>query len=192
MWIAFEGVDTSGKSTQINLLKPLFPEAIFSCEPGGTPLGERLRHAALHNAFSPPTQFLLFLADRAVHVEQVIKPNLDKLLFSDRCLVSGLAYSGYDLERAWELHCAHNLDVLPHFVLFLKLDKPTLKARLRAKHPDGIEIQGVDFLMGVQERLEQATTLLGVPTHSIDASKSVEQVHEIVLKIVLAHALCAV
>ncbi|WP_104686462.1 dTMP kinase [Helicobacter felis] len=189
MWIVFEGVDTSGKSTQINLLKPLFPKAIFSLEPGGTALGEHLRQAALHGTFCAQSQFLLFLADRALHLEEVIKPNAHKLIFSDRSLVSGLAYSSYSLERAWELHRAHGLDVLPDMVLLFKLDSHTLEARLHAKNPDGIEARGVVFLMGVQKRLEQACTLLGVRMESIDASKSVEEVHKIVLEKI--HALCA-
>ncbi|WP_121021320.1 dTMP kinase [Helicobacter vulpis] len=192
MWIALEGVDTSGKSTQINLLKPLFTEAIFTCEPGGTPLGVQLRHAALHSALCAQTQFLLFLADRALHLEEVIKPNAHKLIFSDRSLISGLAYAPYSLKQAWELHRNTGIDCLPDMVLLLSLDLHTLKARLHAKNPDGIELKGVDFLMQVQTRLEQATTLLGVPTHTIDASKSVEQVHKMVLEKVHAHALCAV
>ncbi|WP_104695610.1 dTMP kinase [Helicobacter salomonis] len=189
MWIALEGVDTSGKSTQLNLLKPFFPEAIFSLEPGGTPLGVQLRHAALHCALSPQTQFLLFLTDRALHLEEVIKPNAHKWIFSDRSLVSGLAYSGYSLEYAWELHRTHNVDLLPDMVLLLELDSRTLRSRLRAKNPDGIEVRGVDFLMSVQERLKQACALLGVRTESIDASKSVEEVHKVVLEKI--HALCA-
>ncbi|WP_104681936.1 dTMP kinase [Helicobacter felis] len=189
MWIVFEGVDTSGKSTQINLLKPHFPKAIFSLEPGGTALGEHLRQAALHGTFCAQSQFLLFLADRALHLEEVIKPNAHKLIFSDRSLVSGLAYSSYSLERAWELHRAHGLDVLPDMVLLFKLNAHTLEMRLQAKNPDGIESRGVDFLMGVQKRLEQACTLLGVRMESINASKSVEEVHKIVLEKI--YALCA-
>ncbi|MFC3848124.1 dTMP kinase [Helicobacter baculiformis] len=186
MWIALEGIDTSGKSTQVSLLKPLFTGAIFSLEPGGTALGAHVRRVALHHPFSPQTQFLLFLADRALHLEEVIKPNLNQLIISDRSLISGLAYSSYELERAWELHCAHGLDLLPDMVLLLKLDPHTLEARLRAKNPDGIELKGVDFLKGVQERLEQACALLGVRTELIDASKSVEEVHKIVLEKIYA------
>lgn len=191
MLIALEGIDTSGKSTQINLLRQAFPHAIFTKEPGGTPLGQTLREALLHQELAPSVQFLLFLTDRALHLEQVIKPHVHKLIFSDRSLVSGLAYAPYSLEEALELHRRHGLlEILPDVIFLLKLERTTLQQRWQAKnantHIDGIESMGVGFLKRTQERLVQACQMLELKTHILDASKSPKSIHQDILETLAA------
>ncbi|CRF45203.1 dTMP kinase [Helicobacter heilmannii] len=183
MFIALEGVDTSGKSTQIMLLKEAYPHAIFTKEPGGTKLGQALRQKVLYENLSPDTQFLLFLADRALHLEEVLKPNLHQLIFSDRSLISGLAYAPYPLEQALDLHRVHGLlEVLPNCVFVLKLPPQALKERLHAKTHDFIESRGLEFLERTQERLLQACALLGVCTYILDASLSPQGLNTKILK----------
>ncbi|BEG57653.1 Thymidylate kinase [Helicobacter sp. NHP21005] len=183
MLVALEGVDTSGKSTQIALLKDAYPHALFTKEPGGTSLGHALRQKVLHEHLSPSAQFLLFLADRALHLEEVLKPNANKLIFSDRSLISGLAYAPYSLECALELHRAHGLlEVLPDCVFVLTLESHALKERLHAKTHDSIESQGLEFLERTQERLLQACALLGVRTHTLDASQSPQSLNASILE----------
>ncbi|BCZ17793.1 Thymidylate kinase [Helicobacter sp. NHP19-003] len=182
MFVALEGVDTSGKSTQIALLKEAYPNALFTKEPGGTSLGQALRQKVLHEHLSPATQFLLFLADRALHLEEVLKPNAHKLIFSDRSLISGLAYAPYPLEQALELHRAHGLlDMLPGCVFLLKLQPKALKERLHAKTHDFIESRGLEFLERTQERCEQACQLLGVYTYILDASQPPKNLQQEIL-----------
>ncbi|TSA86916.1 dTMP kinase [Helicobacter mehlei] len=186
MLIALEGVDASGKSTQIALLKQQFPSALFTKEPGGTPLGQALREMLLHQALPPQTQFLLFLADRALHVEQVLKPNAHQLIFSDRSLISGLAYAPYSLEHALELHRQHGLlEIVPDMVFFLRLDHATLEQRWQAKmqNMDTIEALGVEFLERTQDRLERACQILGLKTHVIDGAQSPQHISSQISKL---------
>ncbi|BCZ18517.1 Thymidylate kinase [Helicobacter sp. NHP19-012] len=183
MYVALEGVDTSGKSTQIALLKEAYPHALFTKEPGGTKLGQALRQKVLHENLSPPTQFLLFLADRALHLEEVLKPNANKLIFSDRSLISGLAYAPYPIEQALELHRLHGLlEVLPDCVFLLKLHPKALKERMHTKTHDFIESKGLEFLEHTQERLLQACQLLGLKTHTLDASQDPKSLNKNILE----------
>ena len=102
MFITFEGIEGSGKSSVIAQLKKYFKssklEAFFSKEPGGTDLGKEIRKILLNPkySFDPTSELLLLLADRAEHVQKIIRPNLqkNKLIFCDRYLDSTLAYQG--------------------------------------------------------------------------------------------------
>lgn len=102
MFITFEGIEGSGKSSLIEQLKKYFKssklEAFFSKEPGGTDLGKEIRKILLNPkySFDPTSELLLLLADRAEHVQKIIRPNLqkNKLIFCDRYLDSTLAYQG--------------------------------------------------------------------------------------------------
>ncbi|WP_240328927.1 dTMP kinase [Helicobacter suis] len=189
MFIAIEGIDTSGKSTQINLLKQTFPNALFTKEPGGTPLGQTLREKILDHKLSSHAQFLLFLADRSLHIEEVIKPNSDRLIFSDRSLISGLAYAPYLLQEAIDLHKMHGLlEVMPDLVFVLKLDHVELKKRLDKKTSmDCIESQGVAFLEHTQKRLLEACQMLKLKTYVLDASKSPSSIHKNILEKLESH-----
>jgi len=95
MYIAIEGIDTAGKSTQIAALKEHFTDAIITKEPGATEIGKEIREMVLSaKAKSKKAEFLLFLADRAEHIKEVIEPNLDtKMIISDRSAISGVAYA---------------------------------------------------------------------------------------------------
>ena len=94
MYLIVEGIDTSGKSTQIELLKKLYPDAITTKEPGGTPIGIKIREMILHEGVNNhKSELFLFLADRAEHYKNIIEPNLDKTIISDRGFISGIAYA---------------------------------------------------------------------------------------------------
>ncbi|MFX6134376.1 hypothetical protein ABTF13_20220, partial [Acinetobacter baumannii] len=67
MYVVLEGVDGAGKSTQVGLLKDRFKNALFTNEPGGTRMGESLRHIALNENISELARAFLFLSDRAEH-----------------------------------------------------------------------------------------------------------------------------
>ena len=95
MYIALEGIDTAGKSTQIQALSKKFPDAIITKEPGATEIGKEIREMLLSaRVESKKAEFLLFLADRAEHMLKVIEPNINtKMIISDRSAVSGVAYA---------------------------------------------------------------------------------------------------
>ena len=101
-FITFEGIDGSGKSTQLRMLSSELLmkgfEVLTTCEPGGTPLGRRLREAFLETEenVSPLAELLLFAADRAQHVNFLVKPALEagKIVISDRYADATFAYQG--------------------------------------------------------------------------------------------------
>lgn len=104
LFITIEGGDGSGKSTQINLIEKYFVEkgynVVLTREPGGTVIGEHIREIILNNDYmemSDITEALLYAAARAQHVEQLIKPsiNKEKIVICDRFVDSSIVYQGY-------------------------------------------------------------------------------------------------
>lgn len=101
-FITFEGIDGSGKSTQLRMLaqflKSIGCEVLLTREPGGTPVGNRLRAALLdaQEEVDPLTELLVFAADRAQHVRRVLRPALEagQVVFSDRYADATAAYQG--------------------------------------------------------------------------------------------------
>ncbi|MGP1451040.1 MAG: dTMP kinase [Wolinella sp.] len=182
LYVAIEGIDTCGKSTQIALLRERFPEAIFTKEPGGSVLGEKLREILLHGeARSARAEMLLFLADRAEHAESVLKNREESLLFSDRSLVSGIAYaSGFEMDWLVELNLFAVCGIVPDLVVILELTQDELERRISQKSRDTIESRGVEYLMELQERIKEASSTLKIATLVIDASKSPGEICEII------------
>ena len=101
-FITFEGIDGSGKSTQLRMMASELRyrgfDVLTTLEPGGTPLGRRLREAFLETeeTVSPLAELLLFAADRAQHVNFLVKPALEegKIVISDRYADATFAYQG--------------------------------------------------------------------------------------------------
>ena len=181
MYIAIEGIDTAGKSTQIACLKEHFNDAIITKEPGATAIGKEIREMVLGaKAQSKKAEFLLFLADRAEHIQEVIKPNLSKRIISDRSAVSGVAYALVQGEIAKE-----DLVMLNHFatdklypqkVFLLRLTQEELEYRLSQKELDGIELRGSDYLLRIQDAIIEAAELLNIELITIDATQSIEAI----------------
>ncbi|MBX7490787.1 dTMP kinase [Helicobacter turcicus] len=171
MYVTLEGIDTAGKSTQIAQLKRVFKDAVFTFEPGATPLGSSIREILLKSEIkSPKAEMLLFLADRAEHFASVIAPNLDRLLISDRSLISGIAYARDFDFKILESYNAFVMDnTLPNKVIFLELDRETLEFRLSKKGKDKIEQRGIAYLLELQARLKQVMERLNIESLVLDA-----------------------
>ena len=188
MYITIEGIDTAGKSTQIEALSKEFPNAIITKEPGGTDIGKDIRNIVLSaKAKSKKAEFLLFLADRAEHMQEIIMPNIDeKMIISDRSLVSGIAYALVQSEIS-ETAIVHlnrfaTGGVYPQKVFLLHLTKEELQYRLSQKKLDGIELRGSEYLLNIQESIIEATKLLDLELIIIDATLSKEEITQEILR----------
>lgn len=180
MYVVIEGIDTAGKSTQLDLLKKKYKEAIFTKEPGGTQIGTKLRAMALNGeAKSGIAEMFLFLADRAEHIEEIVVANKEKMVISDRSMISGIAYASiFELEKMIELNLLATNNVLPSHAILLELSPEELKYRLSQKQNDAIELRGIDYLLNIQERMKETIVKLGINHLFIDASLSIEEIEK--------------
>ena len=163
MFITFEGIEGSGKSTQIQLLKEFFEKkaqkTFFTKEPGSSEVGKKIRSILLNkeNKISPQTEIFLIFADRVQHVQEIIKPNLNegKIVISDRYYDSSIAYQGQregvDKTEIYEL--INMLDLPTPDITFL-LDLPVDIGLKRAKNRaslDRFESEEISFHEGVRQ-----------------------------------------
>ena len=183
MYVVLEGVDTVGKSTQIKLLNEKFPDAIITKEPGGTEFGAILRQSLLDSKkLDEKTELFLFLADRSTHFNEVIKPNLNSLIISDRSFISGIAYAlslkQFNFEWLIELNKFALEDTMPNKVVLFEITEDELTKRLSAKSNDRIEKRGIKYMIDVQEQMKNVANILNIELLLIDATKSVEEIHK--------------
>jgi len=186
MYILFEGIDTCGKSTQIDLIAKKHPEVIVTHEPGGTPFGKKAREILLSDSLaSKRAELLLFLADRAEHYQEVIFPNKDKVIFSDRGFLSGIGYAlangDFNFDELVSLNRFALEGHFPDKVILFLTDMETLKVRTSEKTLDGIELRGLEYLLNVQEHMKQSILKLGIPHLFIDATDDIESIHQTIL-----------
>jgi len=182
MYIVIEGIDTCGKSTQIELLAQAYPQAIITKEPGATELGSKIRELVLFgDDLCPVTELLLFLADRSNHASSVIKPNLGRLIISDRSLVSGMAYAlaskKFDFKWLEKLNRFAMQDIMPEAIVLFQIKEKTLTSRLGDKSHDIIEQRGIKYMLDVQNQLAFVADKLGIQTLLIDAEDSIGNIH---------------
>jgi dTMP kinase len=181
MYITIEGIDTAGKSTQIEALRAIFTDAVFTKEPGGTVVGQTIRSMVLNGELeNKRAEMFMFLADRAEHTEKIIVPNIKSLIISDRSCVSGVAYAMVqnvcDIDTLVQLNRLATDNHLPEHVFILKLTPEELTYRLSQKEHDAIESRGIDYLLNIQDALIASADALGVQTHVIDASQSIDTI----------------
>jgi len=188
MFITFEGVDGSGKTTQARLLERRLREegreVVATREPGGTELGERLREVLLHGEVASAwAEAALFAAARAELVERVVRPALARGadVICDRYLDSSLAYQGIarglGVERVLEL----NLDVvgglLPDRTFVLLLD-PETAARRGTSDADRIESESAEFHVSLDRAYRELVELYPERLVAIDASASPREIEK--------------
>jgi len=155
MFVSFEGLDGSGKSTQQRLLADrlaaLGRDVVTTREPGGTELGERIRDLVLHGGHVAPwAEAALYAASRAQHVEEVIRPALERgaVVLCDRYVDSSVAYQGVarglGLERVLELNLAAVGGLLPDLTFLLLVDPSVAESRMPESR-DRLEREDSDF-----------------------------------------------
>ncbi len=155
MFVSFEGLDGSGKSTQAELLRVRLEAdgqtVLATREPGGTELGEEIRDLVLHGDHVEPwAEALLYAAARAQHVEQVIRPALERgeWVICDRYVDSSVAYQGVGrglgLDRVLELNLAAVGGLVPDRTFLLLLDATQVSGRVGDQH-DRLEREDEEF-----------------------------------------------
>jgi dTMP kinase len=184
MYFAIEGVDCSGKSTQIAMLNEQIKDAVITKEPGATALGMQIRDIVLSQSdISDVARFLLFLADRAEHYNKVIAPALqnNQTIISDRSFISGMAYQIVNQNN--KIDVLYNMNkfalntVLPNKIIFLSINEEVLQNRLAPKHLDAIEQKGVAYLMQVQNAIRESLTYSNIEFLEIDGSLEPKNIH---------------
>ncbi len=188
LFVTFEGIDRSGKTTQARLLcEALGPDALGVREPGGTEAGERIREILKDPAveLSPRTEALLFAAARAELVEQVIRPALEegRTVVSDRFLDSSLAYQGgargLGVEEVGRINRFALGGLRPDLTLLLEIDPAA--AADRAGESDRFEDEGAELQRRVLEAYEELIAAEPARWRRIDAHRPPEDVHADVL-----------
>ena len=191
LFVCFEGGDGAGKSTQVRLLQEVLQqrgrEVVVTRQPGGTPLGEQIRELVLHgDHVSPRAEALLFAADKAHHVDQLIKPALaeGKVVITDRYVDSSITYQGAGraLGRDEIMALQHWAvgGLLPDLTIVLDVT-PEVGRERRGDAPDRLESEADAFHAAVRRGyLELAA---GDPERYLvlDAAQPVERVHAAVL-----------
>jgi dTMP kinase len=179
MFVTFEGVDGSGKSTQAELLRDALVaegrEAILTREPGGTELGERARDLVLNGpTMTPWAEAALFAAARAELVARIILPALGRGadVISDRYVDSSLAYQGIargiGIEHVLELNLHVVQGLMPDLTVLLLLD-PDEAAR-RSGATDRLEREGEEFRARVDEAYRELAVLFPERIVALDGS----------------------
>ncbi len=171
MFISFEGIDGSGKTTQLHRLAARLRdneiEVVPTREPGGTRLAEAIRALLLDGSdvLDARAELLLFGAARAAHVAQIIRPALEANLWvlSDRFADSSLAYQGAGLGLSEEFVRSMNHfatgDLAPKLTFFLDVSPEISMKRREGSGDDRIESRGLEFLAGVRQ------AYLGIAEH---------------------------
>ena len=195
LFITFEGADGCGKTTQLTLLDEYFNKAgrktLLTREPGAGILGAKIREILLNydGEVSPNCESFLFLADRAQHVEGMIKPALEEgtIVLCDRYTDSTLAYQGYgrelDMERIKYLNNLATSGLKPDLTIVFDVDIETSLSRI-GKSKDRMESAGVDFFNRVRRGYLEIAKQEPDRVKIIDSSDTIENVHKKVVEIV--------
>jgi dTMP kinase len=196
-FITFEGIDGAGKSTHLafvaNLIKSRGIPVVTTREPGGTPLGERLREMLLQEKMHLETEALLMFAARREHIAQVIEPALNRgdWVISDRFTDATFAYQGGG--RKLDLHKLEVLEqwVHPHLQpdLTLLFDVPLEVARARldaTRELDKFEKEKADFFAATRTEYLRRAAEFPRRFRVIDSTQSIGDVQELLKEIVLS------
>ncbi len=194
-FITLEGMDGAGKSTHIpsiiEMLKARGHEVVSTREPGGTPLGERLRELLLHESMHAETETLLMFAARREHIANVIKPALERgaYVLSDRFTDASFAYQsgakGVPANKVEILEQWVQEDLQPDLTLLFDVPVEVSIARLAgARSPDKFERESAEFFTKIRNAYLQRANQNPQRFRVIDASKPLDEVAKAVKDIV--------
>ena len=187
-FITFEGIDGAGKSTHLTFVTDLIrargKQVVATREPGGTPLGEKLRELLLHEKMHLETEALLMFASRREHLVQVIEPALARgtWVISDRFTDATFAYQGGGRKLARPKLEALERWVHPHLQpdLTLLFDVPLEVARARldaSREPDKFEREKADFFEATRQEYLRRAAEFPQRFRLIDSTRSIADIH---------------
>ena len=196
-FITFEGIDGAGKSTHVegiaSWLRAQGKTVITTREPGGTPLGERLRELLLHESMHLETEALLMFASRREHIAQLIAPALERgdWVISDRFTDASFAYQGggrkLSLDKLRALEQWVHADLLPDLTLLFDVPLEVARQRLdKSRTLDKFEQEKQDFFAGVREVYLQRARQFPNRIHVIDSTQAIEAVNRQLEQLVAA------
>jgi dTMP kinase len=203
-FITFEGIDGCGKSTQLRMIASVLRlrqlEVVTTREPGGTPLGQKLRYALLEaeGQVDPLAELLLYAADRAQHVRALVRPALasNHIVLSDRYADATVAYQGagrgFEPSLIKEVVDLATGGLRPDLTLLF--DLPVEEARERASNRtrngrpgDRLDSEDPAFHERVREAYLQIAAAEPERFRVVDAAASVEETHVLVTDIVVPY-----
>ncbi len=195
IFITLEGMDGAGKSTHIPMILQLLQakgrEVVSTREPGGTPLGERLRELLLHEVMHAETETLLMFAARREHIAQVILPALNRgaYVLSDRFTDATYAYQsgakGVLPQKIASLEQWVQADLQPDLTLLFDVPVEVSVSRLAgARSPDKFERETADFFKRIREAYLARANQYPDRFRIIDASRTLSEVAKEVEKII--------
>jgi len=189
MFFSFDGIDGTGKSTQLSMfcdwLRGVGREVVDCRDPGSTPLGERVREIVLHSDAQTPigrrSEMLLYMAARAQLVDEVIRPALEagKIVVSDRYLLANLAYQGHagglDVEVVRRVGEVAIDGIWPDCVFLLDMVPAAADRRLQ-RSLDRMERQGDDYRRRLRDGFLAEACRPDSRIHVIDADRPIDAV----------------
>lgn len=196
MFISFEGIDGSGKTTQLQILATYLEsigyEVMLLREPGGVPLSESIRGLLLNSTedINPITELLLFEASRSHLVHSLIKPAIaqGKIILCDRFLDSTTAYQGYgrgiDLDIINTFNSIATLGIMPDLTFYLDVEFSTAEMRSNRKIYDRIENAGKEFYLRVIQGFRELASNYPERIFRIDASRELETTSALIKQII--------
>ena len=198
-FITFEGPDGAGKSTQIEYLREYLEgrgfETLFTREPGGTRLSEKIREMLLdkdNKDMTARAEALLYAASRAQLVETVIQPavNEGKIVVCDRYIDSSIAYQGFGRDLGSRIYDINKFGVNglePDLTFLLMLDPDEGKERLDQDNLDRLESEDLEFKEKVLEGFESVAEEFRFRVRPIDATLPKEEIRDRIQKEVETH-----
>lgn len=195
LFITFEGGDGCGKTTQIELLDKYLKdkgyETLLTREPGAKGLGIKIREILLNydGDVSPNCESFLFLADRAQHVDCIIKPAIEqgKIILCDRHTDSTVAYQGYgrglDIDRINMLNNIATSGLKPDLTIVLDVDVETSMQRV-GKEKDRMESAGIEFFKRVRQGFLEIAKKEPQRVKVISSSDTIENIHKQIIELV--------